>query len=123
MKVVVYSSDNPVLRLALEEIKRKLEESKVLTDFDFMIIALNYRYPYENLDKNLRKIFGINSEDYFAFHATESFANINTTEGISVAFIKFENRGNRFNTGGCGNKGGQSCRGWQVLLWRIRYHY
>lgn len=93
MKVVVYSSDNPVLRLALEEIKRKLEESKVLTDFDFMIIALNYRYPYENLDKNLRKIFGINSEDYFAFHATESFANVNATEGISVAFIKFENKG------------------------------
>jgi len=82
MKVSVYSSDNPVLRLALEEIKRKLEESKILRDFDFMIIALNYRYPYENLYKNLQKIFDISPEDYFAFHATESFANIHSTEGI-----------------------------------------
>jgi len=53
MKAVVYSSDNPVLRLALEEIKRKLEESKIITDFDFVIIALNYKYPYEDLDKTL----------------------------------------------------------------------
>ena len=93
MKAVVYSSDNPVLRLALEEIKRKLEESRVITDFDFVIIALNYKYPYEDLDKNIRKIFNINSQDYFAFHATESFANTYTTEGISAVFIKFESKG------------------------------
>lgn len=93
MKAAVYSSDNPVLRLALEEIKRKLEESKILKDFDFMMIALNYRYPYENLYKNLKKIFNISPERYFAFHATESFANIQSTEGISIAFIKFENKG------------------------------
>ena len=94
MKVAVYHSENPVLYLALEEIKKKLHVEGILNDYDFIIFALNYRYPYENLDRDIRRVFDIDKRNYFAFHCTESIANKRTFEGISACFIKFENKGN-----------------------------
>jgi len=93
MKVVVYSSSNPVLYQALEEIKHKFVEDKILTDFDFLLISLNYKYPYEKLDRDLRRVFNLDGREYLAFHSTESIENTKIVEGIAICFIKFENKG------------------------------
>ncbi|GAB6065228.1 hypothetical protein JCM9492_03200 [Aquifex pyrophilus] len=93
MKSIVYASRKPVLYQALEEIKRKFTEDRILSDFDFMFIALNYKYPYEHLDRDIKRVFDVNGKDYVAFHATEAIANTDIFEGIAVCFIKFENRG------------------------------
>ncbi|AAC07403.1 FIST N-terminal domain-containing protein [Aquifex aeolicus] len=93
MKCVVYGSKSPVLHQALEEVKRKFLEEKILTDFDFMIISLNYKYPYENLHRDLVKIFDISSDAYFGFHSTETIEETEIHDGLAVCFIKFENRG------------------------------
>lgn len=93
MKCVVYGSRSPVLHQALEEVKRKFLEEKILTDFDFMIISLNYRYPYENLHRDLIRIFDINGDEYFGFHSTESIEETKIHDGIAICFLKFENKG------------------------------
>lgn len=93
MKAVVYSSRNPVLYKALEEIKYQFVEDKILTDFDFLLISLNYKYPYGKLDRDLRRVFNLDEREYLAFHSTESMENTRITEGITICFIKFENKG------------------------------
>ena len=93
MKAVVYSSRNPVLYQALEEIKRQFVEDKILTDFDFLLISLNYKYPYDKLDRDLKRVFELEGKEYLAFHSTESIENTKIIEGIAICFIKFENKG------------------------------
>ncbi|NPA33159.1 MAG: hypothetical protein GXO04_05990 [Aquificae bacterium] len=93
MKAVVYSSRNPVLFQALEEIKRKLKEEDILTDFDFMLISLNYKYPYTKLDRDLRRVFELEGKEYLAFHSTKSIENTKIVEGVAICFIKFEHGG------------------------------
>ncbi|NPB08563.1 MAG: hypothetical protein GXN96_06510 [Aquificae bacterium] len=67
-------------------------EERLISEFDFMLIYLNCKYPYENLDKDLRKLFPLKNENYVAVHAEELIVDNNTVRGVGVCFLKFENR-------------------------------
>jgi len=68
-------------------------EERLISEYDFMIIYLNCKYPYENLDKDLRKLFPVRNENYIAVHTEELIVDNNKVKGIGVCFLKFENRG------------------------------
>jgi len=59
MKAVVYKSTNKTLSLAIEEIKKQLICNRIIDDFDLVVLAVNYKYPYKNLDKTLKEVFNL----------------------------------------------------------------
>jgi len=87
----IYSSENSILKFALEEIYNKINQDLFINSYDFIIFAINLNYPYEDINKDIKKIFKTNN--YLAFNVQNSFNNTKIVNGVSALFIKFENKG------------------------------
>ncbi|WP_041737278.1 hypothetical protein [Desulfurobacterium thermolithotrophum] len=89
MKVQIYSSTNPILRLALEEIA-----SQVKYPFDFVILAISPKYPSKDIPIYVLDILEIKEDQYLAFNAIDAFGNTDIVEnGVVACFITFERKG------------------------------
>jgi len=87
-----FYSQNPVLKFAIEDIFKQFNNSFFMSDYDFVIFAISSHYPYRDIHLSIRKI--IDSDNYVAFNATDSFCNADTiSNGVVALFIKFENKG------------------------------
>ena len=85
MEVEIYSSDNPILRFALKEIKEKVK-----LDFDFALFALSPDYPYQDVSPMIDYVF--EGKNFFAFQSLSAFSNIELVEnGVVGCFMKFKN--------------------------------
>ena len=86
-----YSSNNKVLKFALEDIYIKQQKDFFISNFDFVIFAVHPSYPYKDINTSIKKIF--KTENFVAFNAIDAFCNSNIIEGLTALFIKFENKG------------------------------
>ena len=89
MKVKIFSSTNPVLQLAFEEIAEKITKKP-----DFALIAVSPLYPPKDVPYCIEKILELEEDKYLGFNAVDAFENIKVIAGGVVAcFIWFEGKG------------------------------
>ncbi len=86
MWVKTYSSENPILQLAFEEIAEEINESP-----DFAFISISPRYPQEDVPHCIDRIFGF--KNYVAFNAIDAFKNDTVVEnGVAMALFWFDGK-------------------------------
>jgi len=92
MRARIYSSNNEVFKFALEDIYRKFRDDFIINDFDFIIVGIDSKYYYDDINFSIKKIF--RTDKFIAFNAVDAFAgNCVTNGGVVALFIKFENSG------------------------------
>ena len=92
MRARVYSSNNEVFKFALEDIYRKFRDDFIINDFDFIIVGVDSKYYYNDINFSIKKIF--RTDKFVAFNAIDAFVgNCVTNGGVVALFIKFENSG------------------------------
>jgi len=91
MKSRIYSSQNKILFLAMEELFSKVKEDEFIDDYDFIIFAISPQFNPKDVNKTIQKIF--HTKNYLAFNAVKAFNNDKVISGVVGVFIKFENKG------------------------------
>lgn len=83
MNTVIISSKDPILRFAVEELKKQAPKG-----FDFALFSISPNYPYQDVPATIEKEFG--SLNYVAFTSSSAFENIRViNDGIVGCFFKF----------------------------------
>jgi len=86
-----YSSNNKVLKFALEDVYIQQQKDFFISNFDFAIFAIHPKYPHKDINSSIKKIF--KTDNFVAFNAVDAFCNSSIVKGLTVLFIKFENKG------------------------------
>jgi len=89
----IYSSNKDVFRFALEDIYRQTVEDVCFPGFDFIIFSLSPRYPSEDVNLQIERVFGIGSDSFLAFHSLKNIMNQDVVEGVTACFLKLEGKG------------------------------
>ncbi len=83
METVIVSSQNPILRFAVRELKEKAPKG-----FDFALFSISPNYPHQDVPATIKKEFG--SIEYVGFTSSSAFENIKVVnDGIVGCFFKF----------------------------------
>ena len=83
METVIVSSQNPILRFAVKELKEKAPKG-----FDFALFSISPNYPHQDVPATIKKEFG--SIEYVGFTSSSAFENIKVVnDGIVGCFFKF----------------------------------
>jgi len=93
----IYSSENEVFRFALEDIYNQAEKDVHFKGFDFIILSVSPVYPVEDMNFQVKKIYGIDGDKFLAFHSINNIFNREILSGVTACFIKFEREG-KINT-------------------------
>lgn len=92
MDTVIVSSQNPILRFAVKEVKEKAPKG-----FDFALFSISPNYPYQDVPATIRKEFG--SINYVGFSSNSAFENIRVVnDGIVGCFFKFSSPKTKVST-------------------------
>jgi len=86
-----YFSIHPVLRYAIEEIAIAYRADPMITQSDFMLIAVAPQYPIEQISHFLQTYF--KTDQFLAFHAVDTFSGMETVSGIVMCMVQFERKG------------------------------
>jgi len=91
MKCTIHTSTASMLDEAIKEIFDSFR-SEGDRSSDFVMIALSYRYPVEEVHASIRRY--ADGCDYLAFHSTDSFHGDQIiNDGVTALFITFERGG------------------------------
>ena len=92
MRARIYHSSNEIFKFALEDIYRQFLDDFAIDSFDFIIVAIDSKYNYEDINFSIKKVF--NTNNFVAFNAVDAFAKDEIIEnGVIALFIKFEKNG------------------------------
>jgi len=92
MECIIHTSIASKFDAAIGEIFASYRRQKGNQPWDFVMIALSYRYPVEEVHDSIRRYCG--DCDYLAFHSTDSFNGAQIINGgVTALFISFEREG------------------------------
>ncbi len=92
MNCTIHTSGASDLEKAMEEVFASYRRERGEKPYDFVMIALSYRYPVERVTGAIER--HVEGRDYLAFHSTDSFCDTRiVNEGVTALFISFERGG------------------------------
>ena len=86
-----YFSIHPVLHYAIEEIAIAHRADSMITQSDFILIAVAPHYPIEQISHFIQTYF--KTDQFLAFHAVDTFSGMETVSGIAMCMMQFERKG------------------------------